>query len=441
MMLDSIQNALKKRSDLAGWNVRHALSRGEQLYAVPNGIESRRSVNSEKYVINVFRQTAAPDGSAALGRGDATLLPGGDIEQAINQAALVAGLVANPVHTLPGPAPLPNVPLVDASLKDDPGRVLQSALEEMRAAVARVPGVRLTSAECFGEFESVHLVNSRGIDARQEMTSTEVEFVLHAQNDDREVENMGVITRRRASDLNLAADVEEKARQALDLLEPAPPPTWQGPVVLRGDGLVEFIASGSSFGFVALERFGSASSKYSRLTNWEIGKTVFRGEVKGDPLTVWANRTMPYGSASNLFDNEGLPAQRIEFIRDNLLVNFTASQRYADYLGVPATGAFGGVELPPGHREAAALLAEPHIEVVHFSWFHPDPVTGNFASEIRFGYLVENGVRKPFTGGQLIGNYMDALADVCWSAETGFFGTYLGPHTARFNDLKVAGAD
>jgi hypothetical protein len=41
----------------------------------------------------------------------------------------------------------------------------------------------------------------------------------------------------------------------------------------------------------------------------------------------------------------------------------------------------------------------------------------------------------------LIGNYMDALADVCWSAETGFFGTYLGPHTARFNDLKVAGAD
>jgi hypothetical protein len=36
---------------------------------------------------------------------------------------------------------------------------------------------------------------------------------------------------------------------------------------------------------------------------------------------------------------------------------------------------------------------------------------------------------------------MDALANVRWSAETGMFGSYLGPHTARFNDLKIAGQD
>ncbi len=32
-------------------------------------------------------------------------------------------------------------------------------------------------------------------------------------------------------------------------------------------------------------------------------------------------------------------------------------------------------------------------------------------------------------------------ADVRWSAETSFFGSYLGPHTARFNNLKIAGQD
>ena len=126
-------------------------------------------------------------------------------------------------------------------------------------------------------------------------------------------------------------------------------------------------------------------------------------------------------------------------IKDNNLVTFHASQRYAEYLNVPATGAFGGVELPPGKTTASALLEEPYIEIIQFSWFHPDLVTGDFASEIRLGYLVENGVRKPFKGGQLIGNYMDALADVRWSTETGFFGNYLGPHTARFNNLKVSG--
>ncbi|HLO13442.1 MAG TPA: metallopeptidase TldD-related protein, partial [Anaerolineales bacterium] len=107
----------------------------------------------------------------------------------------------------------------------------------------------------------------------------------------------------------------------------------------------------------------------------------------------------------------------------------------------PATGAFGGVELPPGQTPASALLIEPYIEIIQFSWFNPNTITGDFATEIRLGYLVENGMRKPFRGGQLVGNYLDALADVRWSAEAGFFGNYLGPHTARFNNLQIAGLD
>jgi len=103
-MLHKIVNALKERSDLAGWTVRHLITRGAQIYAVPGQIESQRAVEVERYRIDVLRQTSAPDGSQAMGSGDATLLPGGDIQAAIEKAALVAGLVANPVHTVPAPA-------------------------------------------------------------------------------------------------------------------------------------------------------------------------------------------------------------------------------------------------------------------------------------------------------------------------------------------------
>jgi predicted Zn-dependent protease len=72
-----------------------------------------------------------------------------------------------------------------------------------------------------------------------------------------------------------------------------------------------------------------------------------------------------------------------------------------------------------------------------FSWFNPDPISGDFASEIRLGYFVKNGKAKPFKGGQLIGNVVDGLANVKWSEETGFYGSYLGPHTARFSGLKI----
>ena len=41
----------------------------------------------------------------------------------------------------------------------------------------------------------------------------------------------------------------------------------------------------------------------------------------------------------------------------------------------------------------------------------------------------------------LVGNVFDALSNVRWSSETGFYGDYLGPTTARFGQLKVAGAE
>ena len=439
-MLNQIVEALKKRSDLAGWTVRHVQTREAQVYAVPQGIESQRAVDGEKYLIDVLRNTSNADGSPAVGSGDASLLPGEDIGHAIDQATLVAGLVVNPVYGLPGPAPFPDVPLCDADLQKDASAVMLDVMERIRAAAAKNPDVRLTAAECFGEVRNTHLVNSRGIDAEQESTQIDIEFVLHSQKGDRESETFDAMTRRRVADWDLEAVIEDRARYTLDSLEAEAPASWQGPVVLRNEALTVFLAGDNLNGSV-IQTLASAGSKYAKVSPWEVGKSVFNGEVKGDPLTVWANSAMPFGTASGCFDAEGLPAQRVELIRENELVTFAASQRYADYLKIPPTGAFGNIELPPGKIPASALLVEPYVEIVQFSWFNPDTITGDFATEIRFGYLVENGIRKPFKGGQLVGNYMDALSDVRWSAEIGFFGGYLGPHTARFNSMKIAGPE
>jgi len=437
MMLDRIVEALEKRTDLAGWTVRHIRTREAQVYAVPQGIESERTVDGERYLVDVLRDTVTSDGSPAVGSGDATLLPGGDIGHAIEQAALVAGLVANPVYDLPDPAPIPEVVLSDETLPRNPAGVMHDVMERIQRAAARQPEARLTAAECFGEIQNIHLINSRGIDAEQDSTQVSIEYVLHGHKGDRESETFDPRKARRVADLNLEEAVENRARYTLDLLEAEAPRAWQGPVVLRGEALAVFLAGDELRGSV-IQTLASASAKYAKFSSWEVGDPILRGELKGDPLTVWANRVLPFGVASDRFDAEGLPAKRVEVIRDNALASFAASQRYAAYLQVPATGAFGNIELPPGKTPASELLAEPHVEIIQFSWFNPNPITGEFATEIRFGYLVENGHRKPIKGGQLIGNYLDALADVRWSAETGFFGAYLGPHTARFNDLKIA---
>ena len=437
-MLDQIVEALNKRGDLAGWTVRHVRTHEAQVYAVPQGIESQRVVTGERYLIDVLRNTSSADGTPTMGSGDASLLPGDDIEHTIDQAALVAGLVANPIHGLPGPTALPDVPLCDTDLQKDAPRVMLDVIERMRGAVAKHADVRLSAAECFGGMTNIHMVNSRGIDAEQESTQVEIEMVLHSGRGEHESETFDEMTRRRVSDLDLESAIEDRVRYTLDSLEAEGPTSWQGPVVLRNEALAIFMAGDSLNGSV-IQNLGSAEAKYAGFSPWEVHKSVFRGDIKGDPLTVWANRCLAFGSASDRFDAEGLPAQRIELIHENEFVGLAASQRYADYLQIPATGAFGNIELPPGRAPASELADEPYVEIVRFSWFNPNPITGDFATEIRFGYLVQNGQRKPFKGGQLLGNYMDALANVRWSAETGFFGNYLGPQTARFSELKIAG--
>ena len=437
-MLTKIIDALNARKEISAWTVRHITSQGVQVYAVPKQIESQRAVGSESYKIDVLRDTKNADGSPAVGSGDVTILPDDDIDGAIDQAALVASLVANPVHSIPAPGTFPDVQLVDEEFKKDPTTIMKKLMDDIRSTASKDDKVHLTAAECFGDIHTSHLVNSRGIDVDQESTKVAIELVLQTKRDDLETESFVEKSRRRVLDINAINEIELQSQYTLDLLDAKSPPTSTGAVVLRDEALATLLAGTSLTGSV-LQTQSSAATKYSKMTSWEIGKSVFKGEVKGDPLTVWANRRIPYGTLSNRFDNEGLPAQRVELIKENKLVTFQASQRYGEYLGILATGAFGGVELPAGRTDTSSLLEEPYVEVIRFSWFNPDRITGDFATEIRLGYLVENGVRTPFKGGLLIGNYMDALADVRWSVETGSFGTYLGPHTARFRNLKVSG--
>jgi PmbA protein len=434
-MLDKIISELKTRKDFAGWSVRHIRSRGAQVYLVPSGIEAEREVSDEKYRIDVLRSTKTPDGSAAMGSGPATVLSGGDITAAIDEASLIAGLVSNPPYGMPGPASLPDVALVDKLIKEDAAKVCVDTMKQIQQN-AKFDDVRLTSAESFAETEAVHLVNNRGIDSEQEGTRINIEFVLQGRKGERNSEMFTAITRRRASDLNLAETITSRAQYTRDLLEPSPPPNWEGQVIMRKDALANFLC-GDELAVSVVGTLAAGESKYAKVSPWEIGKSIFRGEVKGDPLNLWANRTVPFGNRSDQFDAEGIPAQRVEIIRENVLSTFACSQKYADYLNIPATGDFGNTEVTAGQTKAQDLLDEPYVEVVMFSWFNPDPISGDFASEIRLGYFVENGKVMPFKGGQLIGNVVDALANVTWSAETGFYGSYLGPHTARFSGLKV----
>ncbi|HMA37401.1 MAG TPA: metallopeptidase TldD-related protein, partial [Chloroflexia bacterium] len=162
-----------------------------------------------------------------------------------------------------------------------------------------------------------------------------------------------------------------------------------------------------------------------------------------DPLHIASDATLPYGVETRAFDDRGLPAQRYALISDGILQRYWATQRYADYLDIEATGRVANIVLPPGRHPAAELLTPPDdrplIYVVTFSWLNPDPVTGDFVGEIRLGYQITRAGRVPIKGGAVSGNVFTALTQAHFSRETEFLGTYQGPRLSRFYGLTIAG--
>ena len=437
-MFEKIQKVLHKHAEIKAWMIRHEITQGSQQYELKDRTESYRDVDSELYTVDVLCDSKDAEGNASSGLGTVSILPDGEIETALENAVLTAQLVHNEPYDFAEPAPIPAIELADQIYQKDRRGEINNILETLREASEAFPHVRLTAAECFGQEKQTHLVSSKGIDTSQTSTDIYLQWVYVGGEGQDEVESFAEVYRRRIKDLNLQEEATLRAQYTSDLLKADQPQNYSGPVVVQGDTLAVMIA-GEMLAGSLLETLSSASLKYSGETPWEIGKSIFRSDVKGDDFTVWANRQLAYGVPSSAFDKEGIPAQRVPLIQENKLASYIADQRFAHYLGMKPSGSFGSVEMPAGNTPLVDLQTGSYVEIAEFSWFNPDPLTGNFACEIRLGYLVEEGKKKPFKGGMLVGNLLDALADVRWSSETGFYGNYLGPKVARFNSLQVAG--
>jgi len=437
-MLGRIQKVLDRNPAIKAWIIRHETTQGYQQYELKASTESQREVNSELYTVDVLCDSENSQGETGSGLGTVSLLPGADIDSALEKAVITAQLVHNEPYDFAEPTSIQEIELSDKEYLKDPASQIQGVLNTLKETTAAFPHVRLTAAECFGEEKITHLTSSKGIDATQENTQVYLQWVYIGGSGEDEVETFAEIYRRRIKDLNLKEEAALRAQYTSDLLEAGGPTSYEGPIYVQGPTLAVMVAGEVLEGNV-IQTLSSGAMKYSGETPWDIGKSIFRGEVKGDDFQMWANRLLPYGIPSSAFDKEGIPGQRIALIQDNKLASFVSDQRFADYLKMKPSGDFGSVEVPAGKVPQTELQSGSYIEIAEYSWFNPNPVTGDFACEIRLGYNVKEGKRKPFKGGMLVGNLLDALADMRWSKETGFYGNYLGPKAALFNNLKVVG--
>jgi PmbA protein len=449
-----IIDALHAHAGIDDWTVRLERTRGVQIYLVGADVESVRHVSREAYEVDVFNDHASPPGWAAggLARGSATMplarVDLGRLSVVLDDAVTLARLINNPPWSLPGPAQMPDVDLADPSLVDaaDATAAGLEAADLIRelAERERASGVRLSGAELFLTYSEEELANSRGAEVSATSTRALMELTLLARGTNDETEYFRQAEGRRLVDLGLEEAVRVGAQRATDKLRALPPRTRRGPVVIAGDALNQMLGGTVMGGPSAYLFQASAQAAYEHLSRFEAGASIYGDlEPAGDRLTLRANARRPFGVGSYRWDSDGLPAQDLLVIEAGVLRARPASARYAQYLGIPASGRPGVAEVGPGSTSHAELLHadEPILEVLDFSAANVDEISGDFGMEIRVGYETGRDGRRPISGGSVTGNLFEAMANARFSSETAEFGEFAGPAAIRFESLQVAGAD
>ncbi len=441
-MLSEIKRQIEQTSGVHDWSLRAISKKSTQHYVIGDRTESRRQVTTERVLAHVLNDHAGANGDGMF-RGETliTLLESDRprLSARLSDAVFMASLSDNPVWSLPGASSYPEVAMTEPEIQTNPHVVAEQLIAQVGEALRDKPGVRLSSAEAFVEEERVEFLNSQGAQGSQVATHVMLEMVLLAAGHGDEMESNIGCERRRARDLDVADLVDRHAQYARDALVATAPTTGTYPVVVSDEALDELLMGGGDSPLV----FGSsAQARYQKMTSWQPGQSIFKEAPVGEPFTFFSNALLPYGVRSRAVEDDGLPAQRLLVVKDGILEHLWGPSRYAEYLQLPATGAFGNMEIGGGSQSYDALLSEPGplYHIVSFSAMSPDPITGDFVGEIRLGYELRSGQRRPVRGGSISGNLLSALAAARWSSETAFLGSYHGPRAAYFPQITVAGA-
>ncbi|MGH7740659.1 MAG: metallopeptidase TldD-related protein, partial [Candidatus Eiseniibacteriota bacterium] len=376
-LANTIQGTLARDRRITAWQLRSTRERGVQTYLAKDQMEAERRTDGETHQVSVFVKNGE-----MLGRAGVTIQSGeaGLVSRKIDDAIFMAGLGGDAPWSLPAAGAGQSVQMFDDALAGEKAAVTsRDIVAAWRSAVKAQSGARPSSMELFcGETETTHS-NSAGFTAREHTTRVSMLTLLLASGD-RAAERVSWEERRRASDLDVRAIVGRVADEARDLTSAKVPPSGNVPVVIDASELTGFLSP--------IQANAAADGLYQKSSRFEIGKPLPIEVKGGEPFTLYSNAVTPYGLQSYAFDADGVAGQRIALIENNVFTHPWATKQFADYLKVPATGAFGNWEIPAGVTPLAELTGGdgPVLYVRAFSWLTPDGARGNFGTEIRVGY-------------------------------------------------------
>ena len=412
-----------KTSGADAWEVTDIQEKGWEFYLIRRALDQNRCKELESFRVKVYKKFDGFLGSAAAP------VPA-DADEA-EMRRIVAGLcqdaayVKNPFYTLNQPVSGPGAGAETAASID-----LQEISGSFLRTVASLPETGaedLNSCEIFVSEIRKRFLNSEGIDVTAVYPSSMVEAVVNARKDGHEIELYRMYKCGTCDSGQLTRDLTETMRYGRDRLTAEPTP-----MLGRADLLLSTDAACEVYSYF-IDRL-SAGMVYRGVSNWKLGDLVAPAE-----MTLQTAAFLPNSSRNGAYDPEGARIRDLTLIDGGRAVHYWGSRQFSQYLELEESFQASNFVVSGGTASAAELREGDWLEVVEFSDFHVDAVTGDIAGEIRLGYLHKDGKTVPVRGGSVSGSMSELVRGMRFSAESRQYDTLLIPSLTRLNGATVTG--
>jgi len=426
-MLEKIVGILKA-SGVYGWEVSDVKKQGWEFYFIRHALDQHRAKNVEHITVKVYQLV---DDGAALGFASAEIAPTAspeEAEQLVRDLSYRASLVKNRPYTLTPPAEAALTPAGSSDLAAISGDFIRAM-----DALPETAGEDVNSYEIFVSDVTRRLITSTGIDETERYPSSMIEVVINARRDGHEIELYRNFKSGSCDAAGLRRDLEKAMAYGRDRLTAVPTPV---------SGKFDVLFSGAD----ACEIYDyfvsrmNAQMVYRKMSDWEIGKPICEAAA-GDRVTVTALRELENSSANHAFDAEGARIRDTVMIEDGVARHYLGGRMFASYLGLEDAFIPTNIAVSGGSCSEEALRAGQYLEVVEFSDFQVDSMTGDIFGEIRLAYWHDGERCIPVSGGSISGSMDDFVGSLRMSRETVQHDSMRIPALTRLHGVTVTGAE
>jgi TldD protein len=345
------------------------------------------------------------------------------------------------------------------------GAEIESKVAFLMAAdrVARAAGEQIsqTRGSCMQREQSIEIYNSEGLHSSDKRNYVRANLTAIASDGGEQATGSwndgGLLGWEIEAAINPEKTGEEAARQALVNLTAKPCPSGRMPVVI-GNGFGGVIFHEACGHLLETTSVAKKASVFHDQMGEMIASTIVNAVDDGTMANEWGSINI---------DDEGMPTQRTQLIKDGRLTNFLVDRIGAQQTGFARSGSgrresykfapasrMRNTFIEPGDANIDDMIAsiDKGIYASHMGGGSVQPGTGEFNFAVTEGYYIESGkIQYPVKAATLISTGPKVLKEISmigqdFSLACGMCGsisgsvpTTVGQATLKVDDILVGG--